>query len=139
MVAQRPFSIQGVHHIAIQTRNWEASLKLYRDILGLPIVYWVPAAQKIALLDAGNHNYIELFEPTDESPTPGSNAANDPLTHFAIHVDDVDKAIEHVRAAGYEVTLETTRLTGDNFDATIAFFTGPSGESIEFLHWHLDS
>lgn len=136
-MTKRPFSIQGIHHIAIQTRDWEESLKLYRDVLGLPILYWVPVDQKIALLDAGNNSFIELFEPGEDTPSPGSSSANDPLTHIAIRVDDVDKAIAHVRAAGYEVTMETRRLTGDNFDATIAFFTGPNGESIEFLHWHL--
>ena len=27
----------GCHHIALQTRDWEASLKLYRDVLGMPV------------------------------------------------------------------------------------------------------
>jgi catechol 2,3-dioxygenase-like lactoylglutathione lyase family enzyme len=138
-MTKRPFSIQSIHHIAIQTRDWEASLKLYQDVLGLPLVYWVPSTQKIALFDLGNNSFIELFEPETGTPSPGSPATNDPLTHFAIRVDNVKKAAEHVRAAGYEVTLEPLRLTSDNFDATIAFFTGPSGESVEFLQWHLEN
>ena len=137
-MTKRPFSIQGIHHIAIQTRDWDASLKLYQEVLGLPLTYWVPTDLKIALFDLGNNSFIELFEPQANTPAPGSSAANDPLPHLAIRVDDVQKAVDHVRAAGYEVTMETKRLTGDNFDATIAFFTGPSGESIEFLHWHLN-
>jgi len=135
-MTKRPFSIQGVHHIAIQTRDWDASFKLYQDVLGLPLTYWVPTDRKIALFNLGNNSFIELFEPEADTPAPGSPAANDPLPHFAISVDNVGKAVEHVRAAGYEVTMESLRLTGENFDATIAFFTGPSGESIEFLHWH---
>ncbi|MBE2224262.1 MAG: VOC family protein, partial [Anaerolineae bacterium] len=134
-MAERPFSIQGIHHIAIQTRDWDASLNLYRDILGLSLKYWVPTDHKIALFAVGNNTFIELFEPEADTPLPGSPAANDPLTHIAISVDNVEQAINHVRTAGYEVTMTPKRLTGNNFDATIAFFTGPNGESIEFLQW----
>jgi catechol 2,3-dioxygenase-like lactoylglutathione lyase family enzyme len=131
-----PFLIQGAHHIAIQTRSWDQSLKLYQDVLGMPIVAWVPTQRKIALLDMGNGCYIELFEPADDTPQPGEAAANDPLMHIAIRVDEVEKAINHVRAAGYEVTVEPKTFETENFHTTIAFFRGPNGESIEFLTWH---
>jgi hypothetical protein len=26
----------GSHHIAVQTRDWKASLRFYRDVLGMP-------------------------------------------------------------------------------------------------------
>ena len=28
----------GAHHIAVHTRDWEDSLRLYRDVLGMEIV-----------------------------------------------------------------------------------------------------
>jgi len=28
----------GAHHIAVQASDWDGSLRLYRDVLGMPIV-----------------------------------------------------------------------------------------------------
>ncbi len=124
----------GAHHIAIQARRWEDSLKLYRDVLGMPIVAELGSPeQKIFLLDMGDGSHIELFQPKDETPAPGSLAPNDPVLHFALATTDTRAAIEHVRAAGYEVTVEPKDLGLGGLDVTIAFFLGPSGESIEFF------
>ena len=54
----------GVHHIAIQARDWDASLKLYCDVLGMPVVAkFGPPERKIWLLDIGDGSHIELFQP----------------------------------------------------------------------------
>jgi catechol 2,3-dioxygenase-like lactoylglutathione lyase family enzyme len=38
----------GTHHIAVQTRDWAASLKLYQDVLGMALVAeFGPPEQKI--------------------------------------------------------------------------------------------
>lgn len=124
----------GTHHIAIQTRDWDAALKLYRDVLGMPIVAEFGSAQrKIVLLDCGDGSHIELFQPKDETPKPGSDAPNDPVMHFALSTTDTRAAIEIVRKAGYTITMEPTDLELGAFNVTIAFFAGPSGESIEFF------
>ena len=54
----------------------------------------------------------------------------------AEQVDDARAATEHVRAAGYEVTMEPKEVQLDSLNVTIAFFTGPSGESVEFVQTH---
>ena len=124
----------GFHHVAIQARDWEASLKLYRDDLGMPIVAEFGSPERrIVLLDMGDGCYVELFQPTSDTPPSDSPAPNDPVTHFAMTTTDIADTIEHVRAAGYNVTLEPTRLNLGDLDVTIAFFDGPNGESIEFL------
>jgi catechol 2,3-dioxygenase-like lactoylglutathione lyase family enzyme len=28
----------GTHHIAVQARNWDASLRLYQDVMGMEII-----------------------------------------------------------------------------------------------------
>lgn len=124
----------GTHHIAIQTRDWDASMRLYQDVLGMHVVaeFGTPE-RKIVLLDAGDGSHIELFQPRSDTPAPGSHAANDPVTHFALATTDTLSAIEHVRAAGYEVTVEPRKANLGTLDVTIAFFLGPSGESIEFF------
>lgn len=127
----------GTHHIAIQSRDWNASLKLYRDVLGMSIVAeFGPLERRIMLLDAGDGSHIELFQPTDDTPDPGRPTSNDPVTHIALATTETRVAIEHVRAHGYEVTVEPKDMNLGGLDVTLAFFKGPSGEVIEFFQVH---
>ena len=92
--------------------------------------------RRVYLLNMGDGSHMELFDPTPESPKPGAPAANDPVMHFALATTDTPVAIEHVRAAGYAVTVEPRTLTLGSMKVTIAFFDGPNGESIEFFQVH---
>ena len=125
----------GTHHIAIQTRDWDASLRLYRDVLGMSVVaeFGTPE-RRIMLLDIGDGSHVELFEPTGEVP-PASEEGQ-PFMHFAFATTDTRAATEHVRQAGYEVTVEPKRMTLGTLEVTIAFFKGPSGEELEFFQTH---
>ena len=62
----------------------------------------------------------------------GSPAANDPITHIALTVTDTRAALERVRQAGYDITIEPRDSGLGDSKATIAFFEGPNGEVIEF-------
>ena len=127
----------GTHHIAVQTRDWQASLRLYQDILGMEIVAEFGSPErKVILLDIGDGSHMELFAPTADSPTVDSPAPNDPVIHFALATTDTHSALEHVRQAGYEVTMEPKDVTLGDLKATIAFFKGPNGEVIEFFQTH---
>jgi glyoxylase I family protein len=128
----------GMHHVAVQARDWEASLRLYRDILGMKVAAEFGSPErKIVLLDMGDGSHIELFAPTASSPSVGSASANDPLTHIALATTDTRSALEHVRKAGYEVTVEPKSVNlGSSLKVTIAFFKGPNGEVIEFFQTH---
>ena len=127
----------GCHHIAVQTRDWDASMKLYRDVLGMPVVAeFGPPERKILLLDMGDGSYMELFPPKANTPAPSAAAPNDPVTHFALATTDTKAATEHVRQAGYEITVEPQTLNLGPLTVTIAFFNGPNGESIEFFQTH---
>ena len=127
----------GMHHIAVHTRDWEASLKLYRDVLGMEIaVEFGSTERKIILLDMGDGSHMELFQPTPEGAKLGDPAPNDPVDHFALATSDARAAIEHVRRAGYEITMEPRDLELGSLRVTIAFFAGPNGESVEFVQTH---
>lgn len=127
----------GCHHIAVQARDWDASLKLYRDVLGMPVVAEFGSPErKIALLDMGDGSHIELFQPKADTPAPGAVAPNDPVMHFALATTDTKTATEHVRQAGYEITVEPKTVELGALTVTIAFFLGPNGESIEFFQTH---
>ena len=125
----------GTHHIAVQAKDWDASLKLYQDVLGMAVVaeFGTPE-RKIMLLDIGDGSHIELFEPTGDAPS--ASEESQPFMHFAFATTDTRAATEHVRQAGYEVTVEPKRMNLGGLEVTIAFFKGPSGEELEFFQTH---
>jgi len=85
------------------------------------------------LLDVGDGSHIELIGPTANSPVAGSPAANDPLVHLALATADAAAAIEPVRQAGFEVTMEPKDVKLADLEATVAFFKGPNGEVVELF------
>jgi len=127
----------GAHHVTIQARNWEDSLHLYRDVLGMiPTAEFGPPDRRIVLLDMGDGSHIELIEPTPDTPLPGSAATNDPIVHIGLASTDARAAAEHVRDAGFEITVEPKDVDLNGLNVTVAFFKGPSGEVIEFFETH---
>ena len=122
----------GSHHIALQTRDWEASLRLYRDILGMQIVaeFGTPE-RRIFLLDIGDGSHMELFAP--QPAAADQPAGTSVLTHIALATTDTRLATERVRAAGYTITVEPKDVQLGPIAATIAFFSGPNDETIEFF------
>ena len=125
----------GTHHIAIQTTDLQKALELYRDTLGMTVVAEFGSEQTIMLLDTGDGSHIELFAPKPGMP---DEANHHPVTHFALTTSDTRGAIEVVREAGYEVTVEPKEVQLAALRVTIAFFKGPSGEVIEFFQTHQD-
>jgi glyoxylase I family protein len=117
----------GIHHIAVQTYDEEASLRLYRDVLGMRIVkVGGREGRRVTLLDIGNGSHIELVAPAGGAPQPVPELYS-PLLHIALATTDVHTVIEHVRSSGYEITVEPKQAR----HAMVAFFKGPNDELIE--------
>jgi glyoxylase I family protein len=122
----------GVHHIAIQVRDWDASMRLYRDVLGMRVVAQFGTPERpIALLDAGDGAHVELLGPLPDAP--GGDGGTPALAHLALTTTDTRAATERVRAAGYTVTVEPKDMQLGPLNVTLAFFTGPDGEVLEFF------
>jgi glyoxylase I family protein len=122
----------GAHHIALQTHDWDASLRLYRDVLGMQIVAeFGPAERRILFLDLGDGSHMELFAPLPA--TADQPASANMFTHIALATTDTRQVTEQVRQAGYTITVEPKDVQLGSIAATIAFFTGPNGETIEFF------
>ena len=51
------------HHIALQTSNFEKSLKFYTEGLGFEVfrTFTASTGKKVALIDIGEGSYFELF------------------------------------------------------------------------------
>ncbi len=123
----------GSHHIAVQTRDYQASVDFYTNVMGMEkAVEFNAGGRRIALLDIGDGSHLELFEPVPGS-TPSGDATNDVVFHFALATTDVKAALERVRAAGMEITVELKTADLGPLNVSIAFFKGPSGEVVEFF------
>jgi len=124
----------GTHHIAIQTRNWEESDKFYSEEMGREKTAQLDSPERrVALYDIGDGSHMELFEPMPDSNLSDSADGHDPVMHFALTTTDVEAAVERVREAGMEITVEPKTVDLDHLNVTLAFFKGPNGEIIEFF------
>jgi glyoxylase I family protein len=127
-------SIQGIHHVAIRVKDFDAAVRFYEQGLGFPLrIQWGDGQKQIALLDTGSGDYVEVI---------GGGKAEPPLpegawAHLALRTDDVDAAVERAVAAGAVVTIAPKmmpiRTPKENVDVRLAFCKGPSGEIIEFF------
>lgn len=126
-------SISGFHHTAIRSAQFDASVRFYTGTLGLKTkITWGESPARAAMLDAGDGNYVEIFE-----RPPLEEAAESVLLHFALRTDDCAAMTEAVRAAGAEITMEPKELTiassAGPIPVKISFFKGPDGEVVELF------
>ena len=92
----------GFHHLAIRVQDFDATVKFYTEALGFTEkVAWGEGDKRAVMLDTGDGNYLEVFAGGSDAPKPEGA-----ILHFALRTSDTDAAIERVRAAGAEVTVE---------------------------------
>ncbi len=126
-------SVTGFHHIAIKVKDFDASMKFYTQTLGFPVTAaWGEGEKRAAMIDAGNGNCFELFAGGPQGQRPDGHWG-----HLALRCSDTKSAMEKVKAAGFEVTMETKDITIEarpvKLPVRIGFFKGPDGELIEFF------
>jgi glyoxylase I family protein len=122
----------GLHHVAVEASDFDRSLRFYTEGLGFRNVLTFPEEDRtVAMLDAGDATYVELFSGGSSEKARGSI-----LLHLALRTGDCDKATERARAAGGTITQEPTDavLQGDPpVPVRYSFCEGPDGEQIELL------
>jgi glyoxylase I family protein len=111
--------------------EYEETIRFYSETLGMKIVRtWGEGTDSGIMLDTGDGTLMEIFADAEERLPMGA------IRHFALDCSDVDAAVEAVRKAGYEVTMEPTDIVIESavpYPARIAFVIGPVGEEIEFF------
>ncbi len=123
----------GTHHIAVQTQNYAASIAFYTEVMGMvQTAEFSAGGRRICLLDIGDGSHLELFEPLPGT-TPGGDADGNVLFHFALATSDIEAALERVREAGMEITVELKTVDLGPLNVSIAFYKGPGGEVVEFF------
>lgn len=117
--------VKKIDHIGIAVKSIEESLKFYENVLGLKSTGTEVVAEqkvKVAFLPTGDSE-VELLEATSEdSPVAKFIEKNgEGIQHIAYRVDDVEKAIEEMKAQGMRMIDEKPRY-------------GAGGAKIAFCH-----
>ncbi|MDP9382101.1 MAG: VOC family protein [Chloroflexota bacterium] len=115
------------HHVAIYTREQRRMEEFYTRTLGFAVTKrWDDA--NIIFIDIGSTT-IELIgrpEIEGEPPALGTGAG---LNHLALHVVNVDAAVQELAAKGVQVLKEPA----DFKDIRAAFFLDPDGNALELV------
>jgi methylmalonyl-CoA/ethylmalonyl-CoA epimerase len=117
--------LSKVDHIGIAVSNLDEAIKLYKDVLGLEL-HGVEVVEeqkvKVAFLPLGDTE-VELLESTSpEGPIAKFiEAKGQGIQHLAFRVDDIEAALEEMKAKGMRLIDEKPRY-------------GAGGARIAFLH-----
>ena len=117
--------VKKVDHIGIAVKNLEETLKFYEEVLGIKSVGTEIVEEqkvKVAFLPIGDTE-IELLETTEEDGPIAKfiEKRGEGIQHIAYKVDNIEKAIEELKAKGVRMIDERPRY-------------GAGGARIAFLH-----
>jgi methylmalonyl-CoA/ethylmalonyl-CoA epimerase len=106
--------ITKVHHVGVVVRDIEASLRFYRDTLGLPVYKrqrLIEQGVEAILLTLGDSE-IELLEPVvpDTGIARYLEKRGEGLHHVCFQVDDVDRDLASLKERQVEVIDQQTRI-----------------------------
>ena len=122
----------GFHHIALEAADLEKSLAFYKALGMKEVARWGTPEKTIVMLDLGDGGRIEIFSDGGEKFSELGK-----WVHFAVAVDDVDKAYEIALAAGAEAMTPPKTVPLDSvpekMTIRIAFVKGPDKEQLEFF------
>ncbi len=124
--------VRRIDHVAIVVRSLDASLRFYRDVLGVVparVVDFPSEGVKIAFLPLGGPegSEIELLEATDPSTGVARflEKRGEGLHHICLEVPDIERALTELQAAGAAVLDATPRRTAEGR----GIFLHPKGTS----------
>jgi methylmalonyl-CoA epimerase len=117
--------LSAIDHVGVAVEDIDATLALYRDALGMPLVHRETVTEQgvdAALLDVGD-SHIELLQPLGPDTAVGKFLARrgPGLHHVAYRVDSVSETLQALSAAGVRLIDEHPR-------------TGIRGSQVAFLH-----
>ena len=120
---------QGRGHIAIYTKDMDASIAFYEKIGGKLFKRDSAGGKLLALVEFGGF-LLEFIQPATPAPMTEGN-----IPHFAVYVDDLDQTAAELKALGVDSFTEPQKkVLPETFGGLQNwFFTGPSGEQIELL------
>ena len=126
--------ITGLAHIALYTKDMEASLNFYKILGGVVTdqadVQKPTGTNYIKIVQMPGF-FLEIIEPHDGSPVTAEGGL---FPHIALEVDDVDAAVAELKVAGITSFRTPEPNTMPIFGGIRnIFFYGPDGELLELL------
>ena len=126
--------ITGLAHIALYTKDMEASLKFYETLGGIVTdhadVKKPTGTNHIKMVQMPGF-FLEIIEPHDGSPVTAEGGL---FPHLALEVDDIDAAVADLKAAGITSFRNPEPNTKPIFGSIRnIFLLGPDGELLELL------
>jgi catechol 2,3-dioxygenase-like lactoylglutathione lyase family enzyme len=138
--------ILGIDHAGLTCADLEASLRFYRDLLGIPVrargenevqaAGFAGAKYAYADLELPDGRVLELlepFEPGHEPRTPGTQRPGS--AHTGLRVDDIHAMLARLAEAGVEPLdpPATLQEPGAWHGCTIAYVRDPDGHAVELV------
>jgi len=139
-------SVKGLSHVAIQARDYKATIAFYIEVLGFKIGHhWsLPSFQikeASMLISPDQRTCMEVFDNNAVIPAQGKKAlaeediAYGAILHFAFYVENVDEIFEKALAHGAKAFVGPDNLTLGEPPLLVrnAIIHSPNGEIIEFI------
>ncbi|AHM68323.1 VOC family protein [Paenibacillus polymyxa] len=139
-------SVKGLAHVAIQARDYQATIAFYTEVLGFKRGHhWSLPSFRIQeasmLISPDQRTCLEIFDNDAVIPAQGKKAASEQdiahgaLLHLAFYVDNVDEIYQKALVHGARTFVEPNQLTlGEPpLLVTNALVHSPNGEVIEFI------
>ncbi|MDP2853772.1 MAG: VOC family protein [Smithellaceae bacterium] len=119
------------YHLGIKAKDSEASIRFYRDILGLHIIDTVEIWGK-KFTFVGNDTIqieIEQANPGDAQADPSSMTG---LNHFSVVVDDIHGLVKEARVKSANVLMDPFNPRPDRLTT---FIKDPDGVLIQVIQY----
>ncbi len=123
--------ITGIGHFALKVHALDRSLRFYRDQLGFREMMRInkdDGSLWLVYLRITDTQFMEIFFDAPQERAPGWN--DNAITHICLEVDDLDRVLEQVHAAGIKLLIEKKTAADGNAQAWIE---DPDGNRIEFM------
>jgi methylmalonyl-CoA/ethylmalonyl-CoA epimerase len=126
---------KGLDHIAILVEDTEEALKVYRDRMGLPLLFSEvvnDGAFRLTHLDLGNA-HLQLVQPLDpDHPLFAHLREHGPgLHHFCMKVENVGEAMSEAAANGIEFAQTAPHQAPNGRRAAFLAKTSTGGVQVE--------
>jgi catechol 2,3-dioxygenase-like lactoylglutathione lyase family enzyme len=141
--------ITGLHHAAVNVSDWDRSVRFYRDVLGLELVFQDGDASGQGIDDNthldGVHlrfgmfrcgtDFFELIQYHRPPPGPNVGAINDTgRTHLCFRVADIEAAYAELVARGVVFNATPIHISsGPLAGCAFAYFPDPDGVLLEIF------
>ena len=126
--------ITGIGRFALKVHDLERSLAFYRDRLGFAEMMRInkdDGSLWLVYLRITDDQFMEIFPGAGDDRSPGWDG--NCITHICLAVDDLDRVVDQVEAAGIKLLIAKKTAADGNKQAWVE---DPDGNRIEFMQMH---